>query len=884
MRFERWMYTLPLRWRSLIRRNRVEQDLDDEIRYHIERQVEDQVASGVDREEAWRRVRRNFGALDRAKEQCRDARHMALVDTLTQDVRYALRTLRRNPGFATVAILTLALGIGANTAVFSLVDGILLAPLPYAAPDRLVSITGTYPTGAFASMREESAMLEVAAYAEGHWFTLKGDGEPTRLAGSRVSAELVALLGVKPSLGRWLRAGEDVAPRDHFVILSHALWVSRFKADERIVGRSIDLDGVMREVVAVMPPSFQFPSSRTQVWVPLGIDPRNTVRHWAGDFMPVIGRLRAGATMAQAHAEVRLFQARILPRFPWKMPANWNQDVTVVPLQEAMVGSVRSRLLILTAAVALVLVIACANVGNLSLSRAVAREREIAIRTAIGAAPRRIARQLLTESVILASLAAVVGLLLATQALAVLKLVLPSDTPRLNEVYLNWRVLGFTGALALLTGLVFGLAPMLQASRLRLRSPLESAGRQGGRVVAGPFRVALATGQIGCAVLLVIAAGLLLRSLWALSTADPGFSAEQILTARISPTESLCDTPERCVAFYRTLEAEVRSTAAIHDAALVNTLPLTGAVAKRSLELEGYMVPASETAPLFWLTVITPDYFRVMEIGLESGRAFTREDLAGYSPAAIVTSSTARRFWPDQNPVGKHVRFVGEREWRTIVGVVSDVRGYDLTRSAPDWIAGVLYVPHGASATMEDGRLPSDMTLVMRTRMESGPVGRLLRRAAGASGDVVIGDVRGMRAILTDAVGSPSATTSLLVTMAALAVALACIGVYGVLSFLVSIQMHDFGIRLALGAQRRDLFWLVIKEGARLCLAGIALGLVGAMASTRWLSSELHGVSPTDPVIYAAVAIMIFVVTLMACYVPTRRAMGVDPLIVLRDQ
>ncbi len=711
MRLEHWLYMLPLKWRSIVRRQEVEQDLDDEIQYHLEQQVDRLVAQGVGRAEAWRAVRRDFGGVDLAKEQCRDARGVELIDTLRQDIRYAGRTLRRNPGFATVAVLTLALGIGANTAVFSLVDGILLSRLPYASPDQLVSIHGaTYPNGAFAAMRDEVRSLDVAAYAEGHSFTLTGSGEPVRLTGTRVSSELFTILGVRPTHGRWLRRGDDLAPQDRYVVLSHALWANRFHQDPTIVGRSIQLDGVSREVVAVMPPSFQFPSARTQIWVPLGVDARDTVATWAGDYMPVIGRLRPGATEAGVLTDVRVFQSHIRARFPWRMPDAWNRNLTVVPLQEALVGDVRPQLLILIAAVALVLVIACANVANLSLSRAIAREREIVVRTAIGASPRRIARQLLTESVILASIGAVVGLLVATQALVIMKLVLPPDTPRLADVHLNWRVLAFTGVLGILTGCAFGLAPVARALRLKLRSALDAGGRGGGGTVAMPLRSALTIGQIACAVLLVISAGLLVRSLWSLSHTDPGFQAQHIVTARIAPTQSVCKESERCLAFYRLFESQLQGTAGMRNAALVNTLPLTGAVAKRSLQLEGFMTPGNQTQPLFWLNAITSDYFRVMNIRLVSGRAFTREDLTGRPAVAIVTAATAKKFWKEQNPIGRHIRFVGEPHWHTIVGVVADVRAFDLTRDVPEWIAGSVYVPYGPNATMEDGRMPTDMT------------------------------------------------------------------------------------------------------------------------------------------------------------------------------
>jgi putative ABC transport system permease protein len=413
---------------------------------------------------------------------------------------------------------------------------------------------------------------------------------------------------------------------------------------------------------------------------------------------------------------------------------------------------------------------------------------------------------------------------------------------------------------------------------------LDSGGRGSGPAVGGPLRATLTVAQIACAVPLVIAAALLLRNLWMLSHLDPGFNPDPIVTARISASGSRCETTERCLAFFRDVDDQSRTAPGVSGAALVNTLPLTGAVAKRSLEIEGFAVAAGRTAPLFWLHVITPAYFDVMNMQVASGRAFAREDQIG-PPVAIVTAATARRFWDRENPIGQRVRFVGTNQWHTVVGVIADVRAYDMTRDVPNWIDGTIYVPYGPYATMEDGRVPTDMTLTLRTTLAGARVEAMLQQlAAGLGGDTVIGDVRPMRSILADAVAAPTATTSLLVTMAGLALVLGCIGVYGVLSFLVSRQTRDLGIRVALGAERRDVFWLVIKEGASLCGGGIVLGIAGSFALTRWLSSELHGVSPLDPATYVAVAVVMATVTLTACYVPTRRAMSIDPLTALRDQ
>jgi len=884
MRFEHWFYTVPLKWRSLFRRHDVERDLDDEIRYHLEAQVDEFVATGVDRDEAMRRVRRNFGGIDVAKERCRDARGVSSVETLVQDVRYAARVLRRQPAFAAIAIVTLALGIGANTAVFSLVDGILFAPLPYAAPERLVSVKATYPNGAFAAMREDIRSLDVAAFAEGKSLTLSGASEPIRVAGTRVSAELFSVLGVQPALGRWFRPGEDVVPHDGVVVLSHDLWTTRFHGDPTVVGRFVQLDGAPREVVGVMPASFRFPSSRTDVWVPLGLDSRNATTYWAGDFMPIVGRLRAGATLAQATADVRVFQSRIGARFPWRMPADWNQQIVVTPLGDAIVGGVRARLGILFVAVALVLVIACANVANLSLSRAAARQHEIGVRTAIGASPRRIARQLLTESVVLAGLGGIAGVLVAALTLSFLKLVLPPDTPRLLETHVNVRAVLYTGVISMLTGCAFGLVPVGSVLRFRLRGVLDSGGRSGGSPVTTPVRSALAIAQVACAVTLVIAAGLLIRSLWSLWRVDPGFRPDGVMTARIAPSQSVCESRDRCLAFYHELDDRFRGAGSVQASALVNLLPLTGAVAKRSLVIEGYTVPASQAEPLFSLNVATPGYFETLMIPIVVGRTFTRADLNG-APVVVIDASTARRFWNDDSPVDHRVRFVGEQQWRTVVGVVADVQAHDLSHTIPEYMKGTVYVPYASHGTQEDGRVPAEMTLVVRTPLDIAQFEAAVRRALPVSAeDVVVSTIRPMTSVVGDMVATPAATTSLLVSMAALALALGCIGVYGVLSFLVSRQTRDLGIRFALGAQRRDVFWLVLKEGATLCLSGIALGLVAAGVATRWISSELHGVGPLDPATYIAVSIAMCVVTLLACYVPTRRAMRVDPLIVLREQ
>jgi putative ABC transport system permease protein len=447
---------------------------------------------------------------------------------------------------------------------------------------------------------------------------------------------------------------------------------------------------------------------------------------------------------------------------------------------------------------------------------------------------------------------------------------------------MDWRVLAFTAGLAVLTGLIVGVAPAVQISRGALSSSLKSGGRGETVSVSQRLRSGLVVGEIGLAVLLVIAAGLMIRSFWALSHVNPGFHAEHILTARITPNQTFCNDSARCLSFYRSVLDQVQSFPGVTGAAIVNTLPLGGRVTKRSMNIEDHLDPSGETAPLFWLNIVTSDYFRVMGIPVLVGRGFTDADISG-APVAVITSETARRYWPNQSALGKHVRLLDDNDWRTIVGVISDVRAYDLQSNAPKWIQGTAYVPYNAAATLEDKRVPSEMTIAIRTASDESQIAALLReRVAALNHEVPVSEVQTMGAVVSEAVSAPASTTSLFVAFAAVALLLGIIGIYGVLSFLVAQRTREIGLRIALGAQRSDVLVLVMKEGAKFSLAGIAVGLIGAFLVTRLMSSELYGVSPLDPVTYIGVAVVMAAVTLLACYIPTRRAMRVDPIVALR--
>jgi len=860
-----------------------QEELAQELQGHLQMAVSERIERGESVTEAAQSARREFGNVDLVRQVTRDQWGWLWLEELLQDLRYGARMLRKNPGFALVAVLTLALGIGANTAIFSLVNGILLRPLPYYQPDRLVQVTGFYPKGAFAAMRSQIQSMDVAAYVEGYEFNLTAKGAPVRLTVTLVSADLFSVLGAPAETGRTFRAGEDLATQNNYVVLSHHLWQQRFASDASVIGQWINLEGVPRQIVGVMAAEFRFPSPQTDVWIPLNIDSRNTVSYWAGDFMPVIGRLRPTATLAQASAEIRVFQSQVFSLFPWPMPATWNAGVAAVSLRDGLVSDLRTRLLILLVAVALVLLIACANVANLSLARGAVRGREIAVRVSLGAARGRVVRQLITESIVMAAIGGAFGLLLAGVGLSLVKSMLPADTPRLAEVTLDWRVLLFAAALAILTGILSGTAPAIHASRPELTESLKAGSRGTTHSASQGLRRALVIGELGLAVLLVCGAGLLIHSLWALSHVDPGFRSESVLTARVTPNESFCDDAGRCFAFYRGLVRQVRSLPSVTNSALISTLPLGGRVQKRSVNFEDYLADSAAPEPLLWMNAVSPGYFQLMGIPLLRGREFAEADTSGNSRVAILSAETARRFFPNQDAVGKHVQLARQKDWCTIIGVAADVRGYDLRRSVPQWMDGTVYLPYGPGASLEDGHIPAEMTLIVRSAGSQIQLEESLRRLASSlSDDTPIAEVRPMPVVLSAAVSAPRAVTSLFSAFAAIALILGIVGIYGVISFFVGQRTREIGVRMALGAQPRDVLKLVVREGLSLTLIGVAVGLTAAFALTRFLGTLLYGVSARDPLNFAGVAMLFAIVALAACYIPARRATRVDPIVALR--
>src|SRR5439155_10890913 len=645
---------------------------------------------------------------------------------------------------------------------------------------RLVAITDWYPQGALVAMRANLHSMEVAGYSDGQELNLTGLGDPVRLYGTAVSANFFSLLGVRPELGRSFLAGEDQPDKDRVVILSDAVWQQKLSGDPNVIGRWVTLEGESRQIVGVMPTGFQIPhlglklpsaSSEIRFWVPLRLDPRAVGAYWGGGFMPVFGRLRPGVAQEQARAELRAYIPQMRGMFPWKMPDALWASSTVIPLQEGLVGGARTKLLLLLGATSLVLLIACANVANLLLARATTRQKEIAVRAALGAGRWRICRQVLTESAILAGCGGALGMLLAVNGLAWLKAILPADTPRLATVRMDWRVMAFTTGIAILTGLVFGAAPALQASRIDLTESLKTARQHSTGATSHRLRSVLASAEVALAVVLVIAAGLTVKSLWELSRVNPGFRFDSIVTARITPNEAFCADFARCRSFYDELLDRTRALPGVENAAVANVLPVSGRINAFAADLEDHPRDPKDPAPVIWETIVTPDYLRLMGIPLLRGRELTAADMAPDAPpVALVTASTARKFWPNQNPIGKRLKRAWKSEWTTtVVGVMGDVNEYSLASRLPGFADGAVYVPYGNGARAGVPR-PAEMTLVVRaTNNLSGLAGELRRVVSSINADVPVSEMRTLATVVSESVEAPRSTMWLFATFALLA-------------------------------------------------------------------------------------------------------------------
>jgi predicted permease len=874
-----------------------EAEIVDELADHLRDDFRRLRASGVSEDEAMEIALEELDGQPALAEAIRRTERMApsqlalgtpknsAAGDFWRDLRYALRTFKRSPGFAALAVLSLGLGIGGNAAMFGIIDAVLIRPLPYADPGRLVHAdnSGYYPAGGIVALQRGSRTMELAGYTPGLELNLTGQGEPWRLNGSAISANLFQVLGVGVEVGRGFRPGEDEAGRDNLVILSHDLWRDRFGGDPGIVGHVLNLGGVPRQVVGVAPPGFAFPSSRTRFWIPLHLDPRDPEAYWAGGFMPVIGRLRSGASLSQAQQEIASLSVEMLRLFPYTMGRDWAASMTVVPLQQYLRSNIRLELLVLQCALGLVLLIACANVAGLLLGRAISRQKEIALRVALGASRARIVRQLLTESLVLALAGGSLGIVLAFGADTVLRTALAVTLNGGAPGGPGWQILAFAGALSLFTGLVFGLAPALIASRQDLAHAIKTGGQRTTGAARVRLRSALIIGEVALAVVLTTSAGLLMRSLWKLAQVNPGFQAEHVLTLRVSPNQSLCQRRDACVALYDELLRRAREVPGVQDAAAANTLPLSAGVPASSVKVEGFpYVPAERAAPMFWAGAVTPGYFRLMGIPILQGRALDDGDNQNAAPVVIVSAATARRYWPGENPIGKHVQLVWEDRWWTVVGVAGDVRQFDLAGGSPDYIRGAMYMSY-AQAEDTNSQLPAVMALIVRTNTDPTRVVSGIRDLLWQlNPNVPVDEIHSMVSLVNESTQQPRSMMWLFASFAAVALLLAAVGAYGVVSYATAQRTFEIGVRMALGAGKGNIFGSVLGQSFRLVLAGLALGLICSLLLTRLLATFLYGTAANDPFTLAAVCVVLMAVALFAGYAPARKAVGIDPLIALR--
>ena len=811
------------------------------------------------------------------------------MEMFWQDIRYGVRMLLKAPSFSIVATIALALGIGANSAIFSVVNAVLLRPLPFTNSEQLMNIwetdstrgykrgSASYPN--FADWREQNHVFERVASYHTNDFILTGQGESTRLQGAVVNADLFPLLGVSPIVGRGFLPDEDKPGEGGRVVaLSQQLFQKRFNSDPNVVGRSIVLDGKNYTIVGVMPQAFQFPvqNDPVELWTTVSIDREGKepiTDERGAHYMNVIARLKPGVSKEQAQAEMTTISARLEQQYPDK---DLHKSTRVEPTLEALVGDIRPALLILLGAVGCVLLIACANVANLLLARAMSRHKEMAIRAALGASRLRVVRQLLTESVLLSLAGGTLGLFLAVWWSDLLVALGKENIPRALQVGLDWRVLGFTLVVSVLTGVIFGLVPALHSSKTELTESLKEGGRSGGEgAQRNRIRGILVVGELAIAVVLLVSAGLLIQSLWRLRHVSPGFDSENLLTFVVGIPEVRYPT-EKQEKFYRDLVARVESLPGVRSASSIIPLPLSGDAFVISFETEGRPV-AKGNQPSADFFAIEDDYFKTLGVSMLKGREFTERDNKSAPPVIIVNQAFAQKFFPGEDPIGKRIKpgistDTDKPAMREIVGVVSDVRNRNLSSELR------------AGYFLPAAQIPfNQMTLVVRTTNDPHSLITAVQNEVHTMDkEVPVFNVKTMDEYISATVAAPRFNATLLVIFAAVALILTIVGLYGVMSYSVAQRTNEIGIRMALGAQTRDVVKLIVAQGFKLVLLGLAIGLVGAIALTRVMASLLFGVTTKDPLTFIAVAMLLAVVALLACYIPARRATRLDPLHALR--
>jgi predicted permease len=875
MRVEHWFYTIPLRLRSIFRRNRMERELDEELQIHLEQSIRQGIAMGKTPNEARYAALRSMGGMEQRKEECRDTRRVHWIEDLAQDIKYALRTLSKTPSFTIIASLVLTLGIGANTAVFTIVNGVLLRPLPFPEPDRLFLISykpksllfdpgPSMVDRSYLEFRQHNHSFESLATFGAKRVTLTGSGDPVVLTASTVGPDFLRVLRVYPAIGRAFRP--EGAADTNVVLLSNQLWRSRFNGDMKIAGKAITLDGVSYSVVGIMPATFTFENADLWTRTETRLDPRNSF------FLPVIGRLKPGVSPQQAQTELQAFDA--------KQPLDGDSwtglDAGIVPLKELFVADVRKLLLIFAGAVTFVFLIACANFANLLLIRGASRRQEIAVRAALGASRWRLIRQLMAESTLLSLVGAILGILLSVAGVqALLALVPPEKIPRAGEVHLDGWVLAFTFGLSLVTGLVFGLAPALNATRRELREGVS----EGGRSVTGRherLRGALVIAEVALALVLLTGAGLLVKSFVRMRSVNPGFRSANILAATVDLPKSRYQTATQMRLFDERVLSSLALLPGAESVAAVSYLPFGWGVRGTFLVEGGRRLPESYRVDK---PVVSADYFRTMGIRLLSGREFNERDNATALGVVILSESVAHRLWPAGDALGKRISMEDHPkpgDWLTIVGIVSDVRQQSLT----DKQGAAIYEPY--RQVTQPGFL-CHMSFVVQTRENATAMASGIRAVVQKiDRDLPAQSVTTMEAIVADSMTEPRSQTRLLGAFSIMALLLAVVGIYGVLASSVAERTHEIGIRMAVGAEQKDVVWMVLRRTLTLAGSGVLIGTLGALAVTRVLGKFLFEVTPTDPYTFVIVTGILLFLALAAAWIPAQRAARVYPLVALR--
>jgi predicted permease len=880
---------LLYRLRALFHRDAMEAELEEELQFHFEREIEKHRRAGMTEQEARRRARLAIGGHEQVKEDCRDARGTTFLEQSIQDARYALRQLWANPTFALVMILTLALSIGANSAIFSVVESVLIRSLPYEQPDRIVRLFMSEPMYPrfplnpfdFRDFRSRSrSFTAMAGFTRDDLQLSGGSGQPEQLHGFDITAGYFRVLGLHPELGHEFTERNEVPNSGRQVIISDRLWRTRFGADPAILGRKVTLNAMPFTVIGVMPQGVEHPGNEyhpmaygesVDVWTPFWFEgnPANRGSH----FLEVIARLKDGVTPAHAREEL----SAIMAQMAHEQGGDTRWQVLAVPLEQEIVGSSRQMLLVLLGAVGMVLLIACANAANLLLARAASRQRELAVRLALGAPRSRLIRQLLTESLIIALAGGVLGLVLAAGGVRAMVSLLPDDFPRVHDIHLSVPVFAFTMLVSLSTGILFGLAPAIQVSRTDPKNGLHEGGRSAtasGR--QSRLRDALVISEVTLACVLLIGAGLMLRSLLNLLRLDPGFRQDHVLTASLSLPDAEYRDKISVERFFGQLTTELQSMPGVEAVGAGSDLPWTGWDENTSFNIEGKQPPPKEFFHARY-HVATPDYFRALGTPLLSGRFFTDADKDGAPAVVLVNQAMAEKYWPHENVVGKRITFEdkpADKDWLTIVGVVASIKDKpNSTAAAPGF-----WWPHLQAQY-------HNMSLVVRSQGDPQATMDAMRNEVHRlNPGLAVSHLELMNEIVEQSVATPRIAFILVGLFAALAILLAAIGTYGVIAYAVSRRTSEFGLRLALGARRFDLLRLVLAQGARLAVLGTVLGILMSLGLGRVMRSLIYGVSPADPLIFVSVAFMVLAIAFLASYMPARRAAQADPMTALRSE